>query len=254
MISKEPILVTEGLEKRFGGVIAAHNISISLYPGETLAVIGSNGAGKTTFVNMVTGYLKPSAGSIHFKGKDITGMSPSKTARIGIRRSFQISQVFPKLTALENVMISDVAALDGKGGMFAPAITNERMNAAHANLARFGLEQFANSIVGTLPQGVRKQLDIAMAAVEDPAVILLDEPTSGVSVDEKINMMDSVINPLKGEDATVLFIEHDMDIVSRFASRTVAFYEGTILADGPTEEVLQNAKVREYVIGGAAHA
>jgi len=254
MSNKDPILVAEGLEKRFGGVTAARDISISLYPGETLAVIGSNGAGKTTFVNMVTGYLTPSAGTIHFKGQDITGMSPRKTARIGIRRSFQISQVFPQLTVLENVMISDIAALDGKGGMFAPAITDERMHAARANLARFGLEGFAENVVSTLPQGVKKQLDIAMAAVEDPAVILLDEPTSGVSVDEKIGMMDSVITPLKGEDATVLFIEHDMDIVSRFASRTVAFYEGTILADGPTEEVLQNAKVLEYVIGGVAHA
>tara|TARA_R110000737_G_scaffold352044_3_gene396341 strand:- start:1349 stop:2110 length:762 start_codon:yes stop_codon:yes gene_type:complete len=250
MIIKDPILVAEGLEKRFGGVVAAHDISISLFPGETLAVIGSNGAGKTTFVNMVTGYLKPSAGTIRFKGQDITGMSPRQTARIGIRRSFQISQVFPKLTALENLMISDIAALDGKGGMFAPAVTEARLHAARGNLARFGLESFADSIVGTLPQGVKKQLDIAMAAVENPAVILLDEPTSGVSVDEKISMMDSVIGPLKGEDATVLFIEHDMDIVSRFATRTVAFYEGTILADGPTAEVLQNHKVREYVIGG----
>lgn len=250
MTDRQPLLVTKGLEKSFGGVIAARDISISLFPGETLAVIGSNGAGKTTFVNMVTGYLKPSGGTIHFRGRDITGMSPRDTARAGIRRSFQISQIFPQLTALENMMISDISAQKTKGGWTAPALTPQRMDTAIATLARFELDKFADSVVATLPQGVKKQLDIAMAAVGDPSIILLDEPTSGVSVDEKIAMMDNVIQPLKGDDATVLFIEHDMDIVSRFASRTVAFYEGTILADGPTDEVLQNDKVREYVIGG----
>lgn len=249
-MKSEPLLVTSNLEKRFGGVVAAHEISISLNCGETVAVIGSNGAGKTTFVNMVTGYLKPSSGSILFKGRDITGMTPQDTARIGIRRSFQISQIFPQLTVLENIMIAGIAALEGKGGLGSRAITAERIHAGRGSLARFDLDQFADSDVGTLPQGVKKKLDIAMAAIDDPALILLDEPTSGVSVDEKIGMMESVIEPLKGEDATVMFIEHDMDIVTRFAERTVAFYEGTILADGPTAEVLDNNKVREYVIGG----
>ncbi|MBC7145387.1 MAG: ABC transporter ATP-binding protein [Thioclava marina] len=253
-MTQTPILTTEGLEKRFGGVVAARDISVALHAGETVAVIGSNGAGKTTFVNMVTGYLKPSAGKISFRGRDITGMSPRDTARAGIRRSFQISQTFPELTALENAMIAEIAALETKGSLSSHAITDARMHAARGVLARFGLEKFADTRVATLPQGVKKQLDIAMAAVDDPAVILLDEPTSGVSVDEKISMMESVITPLMNGEGTVLFIEHDMDIVSRFASRTIAFYEGTILADGPTEEVLRNDEVRKYVIGGTAHA
>ncbi|QDY70679.1 ABC transporter ATP-binding protein [Qingshengfaniella alkalisoli] len=250
-MSRDAILITEGLEKQFGGVVAARDISVAMYPGETLAVIGANGAGKTTFVNMVTGYLKPSAGTIRFRGRDITGMSPRDTARSGIRRSFQISQIFPQLTTLENVIIADIAAAESGGALSAPALTGERMDAARAILARFALDGFADSIVGTLPQGVKKQLDIAMAAVGDPAVILLDEPTSGVSVDEKIGMMETALAPLKDGETTLLFIEHDMDIVRRFAARTVAFYEGTILADGPTGEVLQNDKVRQYVIGGA---
>ena len=250
MNRSEPLLIADKIEKRFGGVIAAHNINITLYQGETVAVIGSNGAGKTTFINMVTGYLKPSSGTITFKGRDITGLNPRGTARAGIRRSFQISQIFPQLTALENVMMADIAALEGKGGLRGLALTEARMETGRISLARFGLEKFSDTDVGTLPQGVKKQLDIAMAAVDDPALILLDEPTSGVSVDEKIGMMESVIEPLKGEDATVLFIEHDMDIVTRFAERTIAFYEGTILADGPTADVLDHAKVREYIIGG----
>ncbi|MBL4796755.1 MAG: ATP-binding cassette domain-containing protein [Oleispira sp.] len=251
MSKRQALLTTTNLEKTFGGVIAAHNINISLYTGEVVAVIGSNGAGKTTFVNMVTGYLKPSSGTISFKGQDITGFDPRGTARAGIRRSFQISQIFPQLTVLENVMIADIAALEGKGGLRGKALTAARMEVGLASLARFGLEKFADDDVETLPQGVKKQLDIAMAAVDDPELILLDEPTSGVSVDEKISMMESVIEPLKNENSAVLFIEHDMDIVTRFADRTIAFYEGTILADGPTSEVLVHDKVREYIIGGS---
>ncbi|WBU56149.1 ABC transporter ATP-binding protein [Paracoccus sediminicola] len=250
-MTREAILRTEGLGKSFGGVVAAENISIAMYPGETLAVIGANGAGKTTFVNMVTGYLTPSTGRISFRGQDITGWSPKDTARAGIRRSFQISQIFPELTSLENLMIADVAAKETSGGLWAPSITAARVEAAGVVLERFGLERFGDHVVGTLPQGVKKQLDIAMAAVNDPAVILLDEPTSGVSVDEKIEMMETVIKPLEDGETTLMFIEHDMDIVERFARRTVAFYEGQILADGPTEEVLRNDKVRQYVVGGA---
>lgn len=244
-----PVLVTELLEKRFGGVVAASEISISLHAGETVAIIGSNGAGKTTFVNMVTGYLTPSSGTVRFRGRDITGSSPRRTARAGIRRSFQISQVFAVLTALENVMLADIASLEGRAGMTAPALTPERAERGRAVLARFRLEDFANTTVDTLPQGVKKQLDIAMAAIGDPALILLDEPTSGVSVDEKIDMMERVIEPLKRDDATLLFIEHDMDIVTRFAARTVAFYEGKVLCDGPTADVLADEEVRRYVIG-----
>lgn len=249
-----PLLVTKNLEKSFGGVIAAGNISITVGQGEQVAIIGSNGAGKTTFVNMVTGYLTPSAGAIHFQGKDITGSSPRQTARAGIRRSFQIAQLFPEMTALENMIITDIAAKEASGSLRARSLTDMRLEAAMTLLKRFGLESIANEPTDTLPQGVRKQLDIAMAAVNNPALILLDEPTSGVSADEKMDMMDSVIQPLISDDATIMFIEHDMDIVRRFAHRVIAFYEGEILIDGTVDEVLENDKVRQYVIGGAAHA
>ncbi len=254
MSDKTPLLVTENLEKSFGGVIAAGNISISVGRGEQVAIIGSNGAGKTTFVNMVTGYLTPSAGSIRYLGRDITGLNPRQTARAGIRRSFQIAQLFPQMTALENMVITDIAATEDKGSFRARSLTDARMDEAMALLRRFGLEGIAHEPTGTLPQGVRKQLDIAMAAVGDPALILLDEPTSGVSADEKMEMMDSVIQPLLSDDATLMFIEHDMDIVRRYARRVIAFYEGQILIDGGVEEVLADEKVRQYVIGGVAHA
>lgn len=254
MNGEAPLLVTENLEKTFGGVSAARNISITVSRGERVAIIGSNGAGKTTFVNMVTGYLAPSAGRIRFDGEDITGLSPRKVARAGIRRSFQIAQLFPQMTALENMIITDIAANEAQGSLRARSLTQTRMGKAMALLRRFDLEGIAYEPTGTLPQGVRKQLDIAMAAAGDPALILLDEPTSGVSADEKMEMMDSVIQPLVSDEATIMFIEHDMDIVRRFAGRVIAFYEGEILIDGGVDEVLEHEKVRQYVIGGTAHA
>lgn len=247
-MTEQPILVVEGLEKNFGGVVAAQNISMQVNPCEQIAIIGSNGAGKTTFVNMVTGYLKPSAGSILFHGKNITGMNPRQTALAGIRRSFQIAQVFPQLTALENMIIADAAA-ESAVSLWASSLRKKRINEALEMLLHFGLEDIAMEQAGTLPQGTRKKLDIAMASVGSPSIMLLDEPTSGVSVDEKMVMMEKIIEPLKNINATIMFIEHDVDIVRAFAHRVIAFYEGTILADGDTESVLANEKVRDYVIG-----
>lgn len=249
-----PLLVTENLEKNFGGVLAASNISITINQGEHVAIIGSNGAGKTTFVNMVTGYLTPSAGVIRYLGRDITGLGPRKTARAGIRRSFQIAQLFLEMNALENMIVTDIAANEGSGSLSARSLTNTRMEAAMMQLESFELEGLAYEPTGTLPQGVRKQLDIAMAAANSPDIILLDEPTSGVSAAEKMSMMDSVMQPLISKNTTIMFIEHDMDIVRRFAHRVIAFYEGEILIDGTVDDVLENDDVRQYIIGDTAHA
>ncbi|MBB3988280.1 ABC transporter ATP-binding protein [Sagittula sp. NFXS13] len=243
-----PLFRTIGLEKTFGGVVAAKDISIDVMSGERIAIIGSNGAGKTTFVNMVTGYLTPSAGQILFDGHDITGLDPRQTAQAGIRRSFQIAQVFAEMTVLENMLIALIAGQDGRPSARA-AITPERIDIARSALDRFGLSVIADTPAGTLPQGTRKQLDIAMAAVGDPRLVLLDEPTSGVSADEKMAMMDTAIAPLDASGATILFIEHDMDVVRRYADRVIAFYEGTVLADGNVAVVLEDEKVRKYVIG-----
>lgn len=247
-MTQESILAVKGLEKNFGGVIAAHNISLEIKPREQIAIIGSNGAGKTTFVNMVTGYIKPSAGAIFFRGNDITGLDPRKTALQGIRRSFQIAQVFPKLTVLENMIVADAAA-ESSVSLWASSLTSRRIDEARQMLEHFGLSEIEKELAGTLPQGVRKKLDIAMASVGKPEIMLLDEPTSGVSVDEKMEMMEQVIVPLKAINATILFIEHDVSIVRHYAHRVIAFYEGTILADGDVNSVLENDKVQNYVIG-----
>lgn len=243
------VLQVRGLEKHFGGVVAARDINVDVRHGEQIAIVGSNGAGKTTFVNMVTGYLKPSGGTISFRGQDVTGLDPRLTARAGIRRSFQIAQVFPQMTVLENMLTADFAIEEGRSALWRASLSKTRIDRARKDLAHFGLAAHEGRVAGTLPQGIRKQLDIAMASVGEPELMLLDEPTSGVSVDEKLGMMDRVIGPLRDTGATIMFIEHDIDIVRNYANRVIAFYEGTILADGDVATVLADAKVREYVIG-----
>ena len=243
------VLEVRGLEKHFGGVAAARDINVNVRHGEQIAIVGSNGAGKTTFVNMVTGYLKPSGGTIRFRGQDVTGLDPRQTARAGIRRSFQIAQVFGQMSVLENMISADLAIDAGRGAIWRSSLSRARIDRARKELQHFGLSQHEGRLAGTLPQGIRKQLHIAMASVGEPELMLLDEPTSGVSVDEKLDMMDRVIGPLRETGATIMFIEHDIDIVRNYADRVIAFYEGTILADGDVATVLADAKVREYVIG-----
>lgn len=247
------ILETRNLERTFGAVIAAHDINIKIDAGEILGVIGSNGAGKTTFVNMVTGYLRPSSGDILYRGKSITGKPTREITRLGICRSFQIPQLFLELSVIENMLIALAVARQGRAGLFKPAVNGTLEAEALSLLARFGIDRYANQEVTTLPQGVRKLIDIAMATVAEPDLLFLDEPTSGVSADEKMDFMRVLIDALKATATAVLFIEHDMEIVETFSPRCVAFYEGTILADGPAAQVLEDTKVREFVIGSQFH-
>lgn len=243
------ILETRNLEKSFGAVYAAKDVNIKINAGEVMGVIGSNGAGKTTFVNMVTGYLTPSAGEILYRGQNITGLPTRDITKLGICRSFQIPQLFPELPVIENMLIALTIANQTGPVLFRSAIDQSLEDEALLLLARFKIDQYAEQEITTLPQGVRKLVDIAMATVAKPDLLFLDEPTSGVSADEKMDFMRVLIDALKVTQTAVLFIEHDMEIVETFSPRCVAFYEGTILADGPTAEVLENQKVREFVIG-----
>jgi branched-chain amino acid transport system ATP-binding protein len=247
------ILETRDLERTFGAVVAAHDVNIKINAGEVLGVIGSNGAGKTTFVNMVTGYLPPSSGDILYRGQSIVGLPTREITRKGICRSFQIPQLFPELTVIDNVLIALTIADNPRPAIFRPAINRTLEARAMSLLDRFGIAQHAHREIATLAQGIRKLVDIAMGTVSDPDLLFLDEPTSGVSADEKMDFMNTLINALKISETAVLFIEHDMEIVEAFSPRVVAFYEGTILADGPTADVLANDKVREFVIGSEFH-
>lgn len=237
------LLEVQGLEVRYGGIRAVKGIDLAVAAGELVCLIGANGAGKTTFLNMVTGYLRPDAGRISFGGQELVGLDPRRITRLGVSRSFQIPQLFHSLSVRENLLVAE--------GIAAAERAEE---AADEVLGRFALEQYGAQPAALLPEGVRKLLDVAMALVARPKVLLLDEPTSGVAADEKYGIMDLVMGAVRGQGVTVLFVEHDMDIVSRYSGRVVAFYDGRVIADGEPGKVLGDAEVRRYVIGEEAHA
>jgi len=259
------ILAVRDLEKTFGSLVAARDISVSVPAEQSVGVIGANGAGKTTFINMITGHLKPTKGTILFEGEDITGRPSREITRLGISRSFQVAQIFPSLSVFDNMCIA-AAIARRKGGIFgtiatplhSPAATAE----AEATIELFQIGRYRHTPASTLPQGVRKLLDIGMAVVGWPRLLLLDEPTSGISIEEKFDLMGVVMSALKTRKITVLFVEHDMEIVERFADRVLAFYDGTVIADGTPHETLDNPRVQELITGvrlkpagaGAAHA
>jgi branched-chain amino acid transport system ATP-binding protein len=235
------ILVAERVNKTFGAVVAAADIDLAIERDSVVGLIGANGAGKTTFLNMVTGYLQPSSGCIRFDGRDLGGLAPRQVTRLGISRSFQIPQLLGSLSVRDNLRVAE-----GVAG------SREVDAAADRLLAHFGLAPYAERAAGLLPEGVRKLLDVAMALVARPRVLLLDEPTSGVAADEKFGIMDLVMGAVQG--VTVLFVEHDMDIVARYAHRVIAFYDGRVIADGAPAQVLVSEPVRRYVIGEDTHA
>jgi branched-chain amino acid transport system ATP-binding protein len=247
------LLEAKSLSRSFGAVVAAADIDVAVTEREIVGVIGANGAGKTTFINMVTGYLKPSKGTIRLRGRDITGMAPRRVVREGIGRSFQVAQLFPSLSVLDNMLIALAMLREGRLGWLAPLHTRKREREALAVLANYTIESYSRHPAATLPQGVRKLLDIAMATVGSPALLLLDEPTSGVAVEEKFALMDTLMEPVRAGGAACLFVEHDMEIVERYADRVIAFYEGRILADGPTAQVLGDPEVGRFVIGTELH-
>ena len=227
----------------------SENINISVKEGEIIGIIGANGAGKTVFVNMITGYLKPTSGKIHFLGNDITGIKPREATHIGVCRSFQVSQVFMTMTVKQNLMIA-MSLSKKKGGQLLLPLEDEKLSKeCDKILDLYKIKKQSDLIVSTLSQGMRKLLDIAMAVVGNPKVLLLDEPTSGVSVEEKFGIMDIVISALKKSGTTVLFVEHDMEIVERYVDRVIAFYQGQVICDDTPKKALKNKKVIQYVLG-----
>jgi len=244
------MLEVEALSAGYGSTQVLHGVSLQVAAGQSVCLIGANGAGKTTFVNMVTGYTKPDSGAIALDGADLAGRSPRDVARLGISRSFQIPQLFIELTACENLSVAFSGARSHALSFYAPANAPDRRDTAIELLARFGLADLADRPISELAGGVRKLIDIAMALVRRPKLLLLDEPTSGVSAEEKFAVMDRVIHAVAPDAATIVFVEHDMDIVSRYADRVVAFYSGRILADGDPGQVLNDPEVRRYVTGG----
>lgn len=242
------LLSTRGLSLRFGGVVAADGIDFDLMPGERLAVVGQNGAGKTTFINICTGYLKADAGQVFLDGADITGRSPRAIARLGVGRSFQLPQVFGEHTVRECLLIA-VSAVHRNRGLWRPLAQAVGTEEVDATLALLQLEARAHDLAGALPEGQRKLLDVAMALVLRPKLMIMDEPTSGVSSDEKHALMAVLMKALDERRVTSIFVEHDIDIVRRYATRLAAWIAGKVAADGAPEDVLRDPLVVRNVIG-----
>jgi branched-chain amino acid transport system ATP-binding protein len=251
MKSSTPLLETRGLTIRFGAVVAVNDISVRIDRGEVVGLIGTNGAGKTTFINMVTGYLRPTQGSIRLEGKDVVGLGPRRLVARGVARSFQVPQLFPEMTVLDHVVLSLALASQHEQSLLQVLRAPLRDALAWEILARFNLQGIAQRPISLVPQGQRKLVDIAMALSLRPKLLLLDEPTSGVSSAEKLPLMEVVFDAIRAGGVTVLFVEHDMDVVRRYVTRILAFRDGQLIADGLPEDVMRNALVTSAVTHGA---
>lgn len=242
------LLSARDIEIRFGGVVAAEGVALDVFEGDHLAIIGPNGAGKTTFLNICTGYLKPQAGRVTFKGRELLGSSPRAITRLGIARAFQIPQLFAEQTVLENMLLAS-ASRAGRLGMFTRLADIPQRAEAEAILEQVGCSDVKDRVASELPEGKRKLVDIALALALKPAVLLMDEPTSGVASSEKFAIMDTLIGALRAQKVTSVFVEHDMEMVSRYANRVAVWSSGRIQTEGPPDEVLTDPEVIRTVIG-----
>ena len=243
-----PLLQAKDLRIAFYGVQAADGVNLEIREGEFLAIIGPNGSGKTTFLNLCTGYLRPSSGEVYLDGKPITAMAPRTIARRGIARAFQIPQLFLDQSVIENLMIA-VAAKRGIWVPFKALGADGRRREAEELLALVGLDGEAQQLAGALPEGRRKLLDIVIALALKPRLVLLDEPTSGVSTIERFTLMETLMAALRRAKVTALFVEHDMDVVQRYADRVVVWDSGSVMAEGPPSEVFKDERVLRNVVG-----
>jgi len=244
------LIRTEKLSLNFGGVVAADNIDFELNAGERLAVIGQNGAGKTTFINICTGFLKPTGGKVWFDGKDVTGREPRHIVRLGLGRSFQLPQLFLDHSVRQCLEIS-AAARSGRLSFLTPLSRSVDAREIDHALELVDLRARADEPASALPEGQRKLLDVAMALMLNPKLLIMDEPTSGVASEDKLGLMDILMRALEERKVTSWFVEHDVDIVSRYATRVAAWIAGKVAADGPPAEVLASETVRREVLGTA---
>jgi branched-chain amino acid transport system ATP-binding protein len=245
------LLQCRGLQCKFGDFVATKGIDLDIRAGEIVGIIGANGAGKTTLFNIVSGYLTPAAGRISFRGEDVTRAPPRTLVRRGIARSFQVPQLFAGSTTRENLMIALSLLVEPHSSLLRRFSERRLIDRAEQILDEYGIGEHGNSVVANIPQGVRKLLDIAMATCASPKLVLLDEPTSGVSADEKSDLISRLIDRFRKTSASVIFIEHDMDIVLEYASRVIALYDGRIIADGDAAEVLADQDVSRFITGRA---
>jgi branched-chain amino acid transport system ATP-binding protein len=247
-----PILQTHHLEKRFGGITAARDVSISFERGARHALIGPNGAGKTTLVNLLTGVLAPTSGRVVLDGEDITTLAPHQRVSRGLVRTFQINQLFDTFTPLETISLV-IAQREQAGARMWRALCRHEdvVEEAMALLSQLHLLDVAERRTSVLPYGKRRLLEIAIALASRPRVLLLDEPVAGVPAGESREILDTLA--ALPASVTVLLIEHDMDLVFRFATRMSVLVNGALLVEGSRDEIAHDPRVRAAYLGGAGH-
>jgi branched-chain amino acid transport system ATP-binding protein len=246
-----PLLECRSLSRRFGGLVAVDAVDLAVEPGEVRAVIGPNGAGKSTLFNVITGVLPPSDGDIYFAGERITGLPVHRVIQKGVARTFQLTHLFPALTARENVRLAAQARHAGRwrplagGALFAATAA-----AADAALDLLRLAEVADVKAGLLSHGNQRLLEVAMALAQRPRLLLLDEPTHGLSVEETDQAV-RILRDMLGEGSlTVILVEHDMEVVFRLADKITVLHRGRVIADGPPAAVKANAQVQSAYLGG----
>jgi branched-chain amino acid transport system ATP-binding protein len=244
----EPLLKARGLTKTFGAIRATDGLSLDVWTGEVLAVIGPNGAGKTTAVGQLSGELKSDAGTIHFEGRDISGLPMHKRAHLGLARSFQITSIFLRFTAEDNVAMA-LQAQDGHSFRFWKAARNDQKlrNPAREMLEEVGLADRADVAAANLSHGEQRQLELAMALATRPSMLLLDEPMAGMGLEDSSRMVDFLLK-LKGR-VTILLVEHDMDAVFALADRITVLVYGKVVATGTPEKIRTDPTVQKAYLG-----
>ena len=244
--SDEPLLRTEALTIRFGGLTALDRVDFALGRGEIRAVIGPNGAGKSTFFNCLTGVLRPSSGHVRFAGEEITGLSPDRISRKGIARSYQITNLLPNASVLENVRIAAQSRRHGWSMLLHHRAYRDIVERAEAVLHQVGLRGKAEELAANLSHGEQRNLEIGIALATEPKLLCLDEPTAGMSAAETHETIALVRRIAR--DLTILIVEHDMQVVMELADRITVFNYGAVLADGPPGEIQNNPKVQEVYL------
>jgi branched-chain amino acid transport system ATP-binding protein len=244
------VLEVKSLSKSFDGFMAVNNANLDVQKGEIVAVIGPNGAGKTTLFNLITGILRPDSGTVHFKGENITGLPPYEVCRKRISRSFQVVNIFPRLTIFENVQISILSREKRSWNLFTPS-SKLAVEETDRILESVGLVRKRDRMTALLSHGDRKVLEIAMALGGNPEFLILDEPTAGMAPEETSRCIELVKGLSEKLGLTILFCEHDMEIVFGIADRIMVMVRGATIVQGSCDEVRCNEAVQDAYLGGS---
>jgi branched-chain amino acid transport system ATP-binding protein len=243
-----PILRTEGLTKNFGAIFAVNSVSLEFMPGQVHAIIGPNGAGKTTLINLLSGDIQPSSGGIHFKGHDISRASADRVSRLGVGRSYQKTNIYPRFTCEQNCWLGAQSRLQSSMRFLRPASSYRQVREnTNRALELCGLGHRGEAIAGTLSHGEQRQLEIGMMLATAPEILLLDEPLAGMGSEEAVGVIGLLRELAK--DHTLILIEHDMDAVFAIAEAMTVMVDGRVLASGPPDVIRNNADVQEAYLG-----